>query len=251
MTSAGRFPFVPVIAAAADSAALPGFARQFQAVRDIENDGEEFQKLLAAVLGRGDEAGALRAEAEPFFGLRAIDEERSHLFFGRESETEELVRRLGERRLLLVAGDSGSGKSSLVKAGLVPRWRGGALAELEGRRPDEEVWHVVELRPGRDPRLALGRAVEAAAQQLGVGFDNMNEMAEAAEQGTVSSVRRALRCGLDPKRTRTLVVVDQLEELVTLTAKEQRRPFINLLLDLADPGDVPPDVEHGGRRDRV
>src|SRR3712207_910274 len=55
----------------------------------------------------------------------------------------------------------------IIKAGLVPRWRGGAVAEFEGRRPDEEVWHVVEMRPGRDPRRQLGEAVFAAAGALG------------------------------------------------------------------------------------
>lgn len=125
MTSGGSFPFVPIIAAAADSAALPGFAQQFQAVRDVETSPGEFQKLLAAVLGRSNAAGQLKGETDPFFGLRVIDEERSHLFFGRKSETTELVQRLGKLELVMVVGDSGSGKSSLVKAGLVPRsaWR--------------------------------------------------------------------------------------------------------------------------------
>ena len=127
ISGGGHFPFVPIIAkAAVGSAALPGFARQFHAVRDVENKPEEFQKLLEAVLGRSEEAGALRAEAEPFFGLRSIDEERSHLFFGRERETQDLIQRLWKQQLLAVVGDSGSGKSSLVKAGLVPgaaaRW---------------------------------------------------------------------------------------------------------------------------------
>src|SRR4051794_35943762 len=49
--------------------------------------------------------------------------------------------------------------------------------------------------------------------------------------------RQGLRCGLDPTCTRTLVFVDQLEELVTLTPRDQRQPFIDLLLDLADPAD--------------
>ncbi|WP_165982420.1 nSTAND1 domain-containing NTPase [Dankookia rubra] len=255
----GRFPFVPMIAAGVDSTSLPGFVRQFQAVRDPENNPEEFRKLLAAALGRGDEAGGLKAEAEPFFGLRAIGEERSHLFFGRERETEDLLRCLRERRLLLVAGDSGSGKSSLVKAGLVPRWRAGALAELDDRWRGENLWQVVEMRlgqkrlgqkqPGQNPRLALGKAVEAAARRLGVSFNDRNKMAEAAEQGTIGSVRRALRCGLDPQRTRTLVVVDQLEELVTSTPKEQRKSFVELLFGLADPADEAFSVVLTMRRD--
>jgi hypothetical protein len=129
-----HFPFIPVLAAGAKgSNALPGFARQFQAVHDVETNADEFQKLDAAVLGEA-EAGSLKLEKEPFFGLKAIDETRSHLFFGRGRETQELIERLSMTHLLMVTGDSGSGKSSLVRAGLVPRWRGGALAELKGRR---------------------------------------------------------------------------------------------------------------------
>jgi hypothetical protein len=87
----GAFPFIPILAANSEgSAALPGFARQFQGVRNVENRPEEFQKLVAAVLG-GAQAGTLVLETEPFFGLEAIDENRSHLFFGRERETEELL----------------------------------------------------------------------------------------------------------------------------------------------------------------
>src|SRR3954468_17013365 len=110
MTSGGCFPFVPIIAATTDSAALPGFAQQFQAVRNVENSPGEFQKLLAAVLGCSDAAGRLKGETDPFFGLRAIDEERSHLFFGRKYETDELVQRLRKFELLMVVGDSVSGK---------------------------------------------------------------------------------------------------------------------------------------------
>jgi hypothetical protein len=115
------FPFIPILAANSEGLeALPGFARQFQGVRNVENRGEEFQKLIAAVLG-GTQAGTLVLETEPFFGLEAIDENRSHLFFGRERETKELLDVLRDRRLLMVTGDSGSGKSSLVHARLVLR----------------------------------------------------------------------------------------------------------------------------------
>jgi hypothetical protein len=237
MVSEGRFPFVPIIAAAAGgSAALPGFARQFQGVIDVENRPEEFRKLLAAAVG-GAEAGTLQAEAEPFFGLRAIDEKRCHLFFGRDQETEEVLLRLGRSPILIVDGDSGSGKSSLVKAGVVPRWRGGALAEMEGRRPADDIWHVIELQPGRNPRRALGEAVERASRQLSNSFIDVDKMASAAEQGTIDTVRRALRCGLPPDATRTLLVVDQFEELVTLTPRDLREPFARLLQELAEPGD--------------
>jgi hypothetical protein len=115
--SAGdSFPFIPIISKEASSTALPGFARQFQGVRDVETNDEEFRKLLEAILDVGD-AGTIVLEREPFFGLRAIDEERSHLFFGRDQEVEALSQILGDQSLVLVTGDSGSGKSSLVRRG--------------------------------------------------------------------------------------------------------------------------------------
>jgi WD40 repeat protein len=229
-----RFPFIPILAAGSDdSQALPGFARQFQGVREVETNPDEFRKLVSAVLGEAD-AGTLELETEPFFGLKAIDETRSHLFFGRERETQELVERLSTRRLLMVTGDSGSGKSSLVRAGLTPRWRGGALAELRGKRPDEEIWHVVEARPRGNPRRALGEAVFDAAKRLGRIAADCATYMELAASGDPEKARHGLRCGLHSQRTRTLLVVDQLEELWTLTASEPRHAFVELLLDLAD-----------------
>jgi hypothetical protein len=87
ISSKDSFRFIPILAAGADtSGALPGFASQFQAVRDVESKPEEFGKLVSALIGHG-EAGSLQLESEPFFGLKAIDEARNHLFFGRERET--------------------------------------------------------------------------------------------------------------------------------------------------------------------
>jgi hypothetical protein len=160
--------FIPVIAASSTGAeALPGFAAQYQGVRDVEHHPEEFEKLLRAVLGMG-EGGELRLEEEPFFGLRAIDETRSHLFFGRDRETEDLVKLLRTEPLVMVVGDSGSGKSSLVKAGLVPAWRGGELALIKGERPDDAIWHVVQMQPRSRPFAELGDAVGEAARLLGL-----------------------------------------------------------------------------------
>ena len=244
-----HFPFIPVLAAGAvGSDALPGFARQFQAVRDVETNADEFQKLVAAVLGEA-EAGSLPLEKEPFFGLKAIDETRSHLFFGRERETQELIERLSATHLLMVTGDSGSGKSSLVRAGLVPRWRGGALAELKGRRPDEEIWHVIETRPGSNPRRALGDAVFAAAKRLGESAADCGTYKEWATSDEAEKVRDGLRCGLPANCTRTLVVVDQLEELTTLAPEDHRRTYVQLLLDLAAPKDESFAVALTMRRD--
>jgi formylglycine-generating enzyme required for sulfatase activity len=236
-TSNGQFPFIPILAAQVEtSTALPGFVRQFQGVWDVENRPDEFQKLLAAVLERAG-AGNLQLESEPFFGLKAIDETRNHLFFGREQDTQALVERLRTRPLLMVMGDSGSGKSSLVRAGLIPRWRGGALAEHEGRRPNEEIWHVIDMRPTANPLRALGDAVFSASVRLGRNAADCGTYKEWGMGADVEKRRDGLRCGLPANATHTLLIVDQFEELVTLTPPEQRNSFVTLLLDLIDPPD--------------
>lgn len=231
------YRFVPILAGAAPGPeALPGFARQFQGVLDVEGSTAQFEKLMRAVLG-GAEAGRLQLETEPFFGLRAIDESRSHLFFGRGKETEALVALVHRTPLVLVTGDSGSGKSSLVRAGLVPRFRGGALALLDGARPEDTIWHVVTTQPRNQPFRQLGDAVGEAAKGLGLSLADRGTLADWAASGEIDKVRRGLRCDLPPGHVQVLLVVDQFEELLTITPPELRSPFIDLLLDLSDPAD--------------
>ena len=226
------YRFIPILAAAAPGPqSLPGFARQFQMVSEAQ-----FDKLLAAVLGTGNAPGA-ETEVEPFFGLRAIDESRSHLFFGRQRETDDLIRRVFELPIVLVSGDSGSGKSSLVRAGLVPKFRGGALAALRGERPDDLIWHVVVTRTRGRPWSELGDAVDEAAKGLGLSVSDRGALADWAMSGDPEKARRALRCGLPAEQTRVLLVVDQFEELFTAAAEEDRARFVRFLLDLANATD--------------
>ena len=97
-------------------------------------------------------------------GLEAFEAKDAALFFGRREETKALVDQLRTTNLVLVTGDSGSGKSSLVKAGLIPAFREGALADPLGRRPEPGQWHVVEMRPGADPFEGLVKGVSTAAR---------------------------------------------------------------------------------------
>lgn len=86
----------------------------------------------------------------PYPGLRSFGPDETALFFARQAQTDGLVQRLAKSNIMVVLGGSGCGKSSLVRAGLIPRLTTSAsVPGLKGR------WYVVEFRPGLDPSTAL------------------------------------------------------------------------------------------------
>lgn len=235
------YPFIPIIAKeSAGTAELPPFARQHHGVRDPLHEPAEMDKLLKAVLGQApDTPGELIDE--PYVGLRAMDEAEADRFFGREAELDELVRKLGERKLVAVIADSGTGKSSLVRAGLIPAWRRHELAEPGRTEPDGATWHVVLMRPGLNPEAELVKGLMLAAERLNLSeadkatcrqqvrlIDPEPPECEKALEGT----SYGLLCGCPVGATQTLLVVDQFEELFTQTPPERRATFVELLLYL-------------------
>ncbi len=183
--------------------------------------------------------------ANPFPGLRPFESTETHLFFGRDGQSEELLRRLRRTHFLAVVGTSGSGKSSLVRAGLLPALQGGLMASAGSD------WRIAILRPGGDPIGNLARALESA---LVLGSRNEKDsdiqavMAETtlrrSSLGLVELVSRA-RTKLNdngeplfPDYENLLVVVDQFEELFRFkqlieeeTSKEDAAAFVKLLLE--------------------
>jgi hypothetical protein len=139
--------FIPALTAVTEgSTALPPFAKSYHGVRDpLEND-EELAKLLKAVL-QAEWDSSIRLVREPFVGLRSMQEDESDRFFGRDQEIAELVEKVGAHRIVAIVADSGTGKSSLAKAGFAPKFRGGVLASVSRAEPDDRVWHVVVMRP--------------------------------------------------------------------------------------------------------
>src|SRR6476469_6674975 len=103
------------------------------------------------------DASAIR----PFPGLRQFRTDEAHLFFGRQGQSDAVVRKLANRRFLAVVGASGGGKSSLVQAGLLPALVGGYLADAGS------CWRFATMRPGSDPVVRLSEALHAAG--LGTG----------------------------------------------------------------------------------
>ncbi len=151
----------------------------------------------------------------PYKGLRAFQERDALDFYGRESLVKVLVSRLGGTRFLAVVGPSGSGKSSLIKAGLLPALRQGAV-------PGSKAWFVAEMTPGEHPFAELELALLPIAVDPPAGL--LDPLQEDA-QGLLRTLRRILPGGSE---ARLLLVIDQFEELFTLAAGDA--PFLSFLL---------------------
>ncbi len=158
----------------------------------------------------------------PYKGLRAFQEADAPDFFGRATLTEQLLTRLNTNddgaRFLAVVGPSGSGKSSVVKAGLIPALRKGAL-------PTSSQWFITEMQPGTHPFEEL----EAALLRVSISpLPGLLSQLFEDRRGLARVAKRILPA--DPN-SELLLVVDQFEELFTLTAEEEiRTRFIDNLL---------------------
>ena len=228
------FLFIPVFAPSSGGAAtLPPFAKLYQGVRDPLNVPDEFDKLIKAVLGAPWDSSQILID-EPFVGLRAMREEESDLFFGRKPEIGALVEKFHKHRIIAVVADSGTGKSSLARAGFAPAFRGGALIDPVRDEARDKIWQVVTMRPRADPAEGLRRGVESAAQKLGRPLTDIASLRHSVSTADAGKTAFALRCGLPTDNTSTLLIVDQFEELFTATSDQNAASFAALLLALAD-----------------
>jgi len=165
------------------------------------------------------------ARRPPYPGLEPFTEEDAAVFFGREAETRELVGRVSPavahtaHRFVAVVGPSGSGKSSLVQAGLLP-----ALAAQRRR------WLLVPpFVPEARPTANLARALAAVAPGRTAPGD---EVARVAGGAAVAAWLDELRLGRGGRLAPALLVLDQAEELVTMTPPAERDAFLGLLRDV-------------------
>ncbi|MCP4215866.1 MAG: hypothetical protein GY765_14530 [bacterium] len=176
----------------------------------------------------------------PFPGLRPFTEEEESYFFGREKAVTDLVTRLRTTRFLTVTGTSGSGKSSLIFAGLLPSLYRGIMVRAGSH------WRTAVFRPGGDPIGNLSRALENAGVVQKHALDESDPEGNAmACQFIETTLRRsnrglsnAVRQAALPKGENLLIVVDQLEELFRFRHLEHSRDdgirdsaaFIKLLM---------------------
>jgi WD40 repeat protein len=225
------FPVIPVLLPGADP--VLGFLSQntWIDLREAPHEPKLLAALASAVQGEppgrdiSDRVCATRASVCPYRGLLHFREEDAAFFFGRELAIEQLVTAVDRHSFTAVVGPSGSGKSSVVRAGLVPRLR-------NSRDP---VWEVATLVPGDRPLRAIAAAFVPLLQPDASEVDLLLQIdalarALAEDHATVRDVVQRLLVKQEGTQ-RLLLIVDQWEELYTLAHPDARKRFIELLLD--------------------
>lgn len=230
--SGQHFPVIPVLLPGGEPPL--GFLSQqtWVDLRARVDDPVLLTTLVNAVHGRppGPDAQVMARETRaticPFRGLLYFREEDASFFFGRTEAITQLVCAVEQHSLVAVVGASGSGKSSVVRAGLVP----------ELRKSRERVWEVVTIVPTDRPVQALATGLMPLLEPDLRETDRLietNKLAEALLQGTVTlrdiSDRALVK---QPGTDRLLLLVDQWEELFTLCDDDRaRRCLIDNVLE--------------------
>ncbi|XXT24987.1 serine/threonine-protein kinase [Sorangium sp. So ce429] len=197
------------------------------------------QELLAELLpllpGRRDIR--LGADESPFSGLSSFQEADADRFFGRAQDLAGVVARLRSQPLLAIAGASGVGKSSLVRAGVIP-----AL------KRSGEGWEALVVRPGREPMAVLADLFDHPAVTLTTDLQALAPQGGAATRAALVERLRAepgllgaaLRGWAGRAQRRLLLFIDQFEELITLgTPASERAAFLACLEGIADDASSP------------
>ncbi len=227
-----QFRVVPVLLPGITEEFLQSLPRWISQYRYIDfrgglDDPERLHELRNRILGVSGADLIVDQDIDqvecPYQGLEPFDASNARFFYGRDADIERLLKKVEHSRLLAVLGASGSGKSSVVLAGLLPRLVAGAL-------PNSQAWKVQVLRPGADPIAALAEAATLLSAHQAV-HRTADELATDAR--TLNGLT-GLILAQDLKASRVLWVVDQAEELFTLCSDEnRRRQFLANLVDAA------------------
>ncbi len=178
----------------------------------------------------------------PFPGLRPFSPEESHLFFGREGQSEIILEYLAKNRFAAVTGASGSGKSSIIYCGLIPMLYGGFIAEAGSK------WRIITTRPGNSP-------VENLSANLSVceNTQKYSEDGHIKKQILYTVLRRssfglvdAIKQMKIPRGENILIIIDQFEELFRYkesrkdsTTLNETEAFIKLLINAVNQREFP------------
>ncbi len=179
----------------------------------------------------------------PFPGLRPFKIEESHLFFGREGQSDEVLLKLSKSRFVGVIGPSGSGKSSFIYCGVLPILYGGFLTDASPN------WEVIVTRPGANPIDNMAESLLGSAKEYNVADPEdkkikrtiVSTLLRSSSLGLVEAIQQSRRSS----DTNYLILVDQFEELFRF--KDSTDPnsinetlsFVNLLMEAVNYEDSP------------
>ena len=190
----------------------------------------------------------------PFVGLRPFEMEESLLFFGRNKQIGELLQKLYTNRFLSVVGSSGCGKSSLIRAGLIPKLKAGFLTQKF------DQWQIAIMRPGDDPLYFLAESILKASEGLAPTDAISQDQAEKTIQLKEELIRKGKTAATDlfmgeRKQANILLLIDQFEEIFRYKtnhaqsspenhsgspeADEEKIIFVNIILALAEQSQLP------------
>lgn len=212
---------------------LDGFAEL--AKKHVRTLLHHAHRLLIGKTGEVETAGKdiplewdIETEGSPFPGLKSFEERHERVYFGRSRDVAAVLKRMVGNRLQVIAGASGSGKSSLVKAGVLPKLRDNAL-------PPSARWHRVVMRPTAEPFLAMAEALINGIPALKgdplLYVERCEKLASTLQKGP-DTLDRTLR-GVLQAGEEVILFIDQFEELFTL-ADAGITSFMSLLKTPSD-----------------
>ena len=239
-----NFPVIPVLLPGLEEPPVGSFLslNTWIDLRANPDDPHAWQALIAGAAGSAVDHAEQRLLGTvcPYRGLQAFREEDAGLFFGRAREVDALVAKVSARsssNVVGVIGSSGSGKSSIILAGLIPALR-------RSRGGSQSIWKVLRCTPGPEPLQSLVRLFERPREDASAVamLARLNDAAALLREGRVTLnelVRQHLAESDEQGTDRLLLVVDQWEELYTQAAAEEyggrtdANRFIDIVLDAA------------------
>jgi WD40 repeat protein/DNA-binding winged helix-turn-helix (wHTH) protein len=214
-------------------------------IQTIPRRGYQFVAPVTQIIATEAEKSGLAEywrTHSPFRSLQVFEPEDAWLFFGRDEEMLELVTRLHRSPVLAIVGNSGCGKSSLLRAGLMAALQAGRDGSAEPK-----PWRIVLFRPSAAPfdylaetlphqlapELEVTEQAEFIAELRGKLPSGGNALRDAVS-ALVNAVQDPVQVEDRPKPARVLLVVDQFEEIFTLTGRQEARDrYIDALLAAA------------------
>jgi len=224
-----RFRVIPVLLPGSnrpERGGLPKFLTRATWVefRTSIDDSDAFHRLICGIKGippgRKDQKKTKNITINPYQGLKAFEREHAHFFYGRESAVGWLIDKLRRTRFLAVVGPSGSGKSSLVRAGLIP-------AIEQGDIQDDEDWKISIFKPGYYPLESLV-AVLLSLYNQELRPPTAHQLLKDLEENERSLHLQASTLLHNDDSSKIVLVIDQFEEVFTqCTNEDERIQFIN------------------------